>query len=84
MTMLDMAELFMKVSGDLNALKNHLQGLRVSEWSYLEDQALAMPESSQEYRCLLTTKGREEVEKRKRFLLNIRGGDLLDDNMVDV
>ena len=37
MTMLDMAELFMKVSGDLNALKNHLQGLRVSEWSYLED-----------------------------------------------
>lgn len=70
----ELTELFMRVSGDLDALKDHLKGKRVVEWSYLEDMALSMPETSTEYRCLLTTKGRDEVEKRKRFLLGLNSG----------
>ena len=69
-TVFEMAELFMKVSGDIGALKEHMAGRRVTEWTYLDDMALTMPETSTEHRCLLTTKGREEIEKRQRFLLN--------------
>ena len=69
-SMLDLAEIFMRVSGDVNAVREHLNGRRVVEWSYLEDMALAMPETSTEHRCLMTTKGRDEIEKRRRFLLN--------------
>lgn len=60
----------MKVSGDVNAVREHLQGRRVIEWSYLEDIALSMAETSSEFRCLLTTKGRDAIEKRKGFLLS--------------
>jgi hypothetical protein len=49
----------------------------VAEWTYLEDLALSHPESSTEYRCLVTTKGREEVEKRKRFLMGARKEGLI-------
>ncbi len=60
----------MKVSGDIGALKDHIAGKRVAEWTYLDDLALAMPETTLEHRTLMTTKGREEVAKRQRFLLN--------------
>lgn len=60
----------MRVSGDLQAVREYLQGKRVVEWQYLEDIALSQPETSTEYRCLVTTKGKDEIEKRKRFLLN--------------
>ena len=29
-----------------------------------------MPENSTEYRCLVATKGKDEIEKRKKFLIN--------------
>ncbi len=79
LSMPDLAETFMKVSGDMQALKNHLKGIRVVEWSYLEDLALSMHETSSEYRSLLQTKGKEEIDKRKRFLLNIKGDSALDE-----
>ncbi|CDW86198.1 UNKNOWN [Stylonychia lemnae] len=66
----EITEIFMRVSGDLQAVRDYLQGKRVVEWQYLEDIGLSQPETSTEYRCLITTKGREEVEKRKRFLLS--------------
>jgi len=68
--MLDLAEIFLRVSGDIQAVKDHMEGKRVVEWSYLDDSALTLPEGSAEYRCLVATKGREEIEKRKKFLLN--------------
>ena len=61
----------MKVSGDINAVKEHLAGNKVTQWSYLEDIVLSMPENSSEYRCLVTSKGREEIDKRKYFLLRV-------------
>ena len=64
----------MKVSGDADALKALLEGKRVVEWTYLEDNALALSESSVEYRSLMQTKGKEEIEKRKRFLLGSLNG----------
>ena len=69
-TIFDLAEIFMKVSGDVNAVREHLQGRRVIEWSYFEDIALSTAETSSEFRCLLTTKGRDAIEKRKGFLLS--------------
>lgn len=53
MTMFDLVEIFMRVSGDIQAVREHLKGNRVAEWSYLDDMALAMAENSTEYRCLL-------------------------------
>jgi hypothetical protein len=61
------------VSGDLGAVRDYLEGKRVIEWTYLEDIALSMAENSTEYRCLLQIKGRDEIEKRKKFLLNTGG-----------
>jgi len=72
-TFFEITDVFMRVSGDMQAVRDHLQGKRVVEWQYLEDIALAQPEASTEFRCLLTTKGKEEIEKRKRFLLSAAG-----------
>jgi hypothetical protein len=36
----DLAEIFVKVSGDLEAMRNYLEGKRVCEWSVIEDLAL--------------------------------------------
>ena len=77
-TMLDLTEILMKVSGDIGQLKDYLDGKRVTEWTYLEDMALAQSEHTPEYRCLLTTRGREELEKRKRFLLNVASDTIMD------
>lgn len=60
----------MRVNGDIKAVRDYLEGKRVAYWSYLDDVGLSLPESSTEFRCLVTTKGRDEIEKRKRFLLD--------------
>ena len=59
----------MKISEDIQAVKDYLEGKPVIQWTYLEDQALGQPDNSNEYRLLLTTKGKDEIEKRKWFLL---------------
>ena len=70
----------MKVSGDINAVKDYLKNAASGDaaaleangrvtWTYMEDLALSMPENSSEYRCLVSKKGREEIEKRKWFLI---------------
>ena len=70
-TVYDITDVFMKVSGDIQAVKDHLAGNKITTWSYLEDIALSMPENSSEYRCLVSSKGKEEIEKRKYFLLRV-------------
>lgn len=74
----DIAELFIRFSGDLDALRNHLQysrKLRASqkqfftEWSHAEDTALFRGLESHDYQVLLKTKGTSELEKRRSFLL---------------
>jgi DUF971 family protein len=69
----DITDMFMKVSGDIQALKDHLAGNKVVTWDYLEDLALSNNENSSDYRLLLTRKGREEIDKRKYFLLRVSG-----------
>jgi len=69
-TIHEILEIFVKVSGDLQAVRDYLEGKRVIEWTSLEDIALSMPENSTEYRCLVATKGKDEIEKRKKFLIN--------------
>jgi len=65
----DIADMYVKVSGDLLILKDKLQGKRVIEWDQLEDYALEKPLDSEEYQVLLKVKGMAEVEKRKEFLM---------------
>lgn len=64
----EIAEVFVKVSGDLEAMRNYLEGKRVTEWSQLEDWALMKEEMSNDYSILVKTKGVKEIEKRKAFL----------------
>lgn len=64
----DVADIFVKVSGDLEAMKNYLEGKRVIEWSVIEDLALSKDQSSNDYSILVKTKGIKELEKRKAFL----------------
>lgn len=65
----EIADIYVKVSGDFNSLERHFQGEDVVIWSYLEDLALTKSEDSMEYKCLIESKGKAEIEKRKRFLL---------------
>ena len=60
----DIAEIFVKVSGDLEAMKYYLEGKRVCEWSMIEDMALSKDESSSDFNILVKTKGLKEIEKR--------------------
>jgi hypothetical protein len=55
--MAQIGESFMRVSGDLQALKDHFEGKKVVEWSFLEDMALKKASSSTEFQCLLKSKG---------------------------
>lgn len=73
-SVVEITEVFMKASGDIRRVRDYLEGKRIIDWTYLEDIALSQPETSTEYRCLVTTKGKEEVERRKRFLLNLGNG----------
>ena len=80
-TIFEITDIFMKVSGDMDALKEYLKRQKEnedaeplpSEWNYIEDLALSMPENSAEYRDLLVKKGKEEIDKRKIFLLGAQG-----------
>lgn len=65
----EIADVFVKVSGDFTSLERYFQGENVVLWTYLEDLALTKPEDSMEYKCLMESKGRHEIEKRKNFLL---------------
>ncbi|TNV75725.1 hypothetical protein FGO68_gene14818 [Halteria grandinella] len=75
MSMFEMADIFMRVSGDVGAVREYMAGKRVVEWSYLEDMALNSAEASAEYKTLMQTKGADQIERRKRFLLNMKDGD---------
>jgi len=65
----EIADVFVKVSGDIGNLQRFFEGEIVPMWTYLEDLALTRPEGSMEYKCLVDSKGKEEIEKRKNFLL---------------
>lgn len=61
--------IFKQCSGDLEATRNFLEGRRVTEWSAIEDLALAKQDlTSNDYFVLVKTKGVSEIEKRKIFL----------------
>jgi len=45
----EIAEIFCKVSGRLNKMKDYLENRPVIEWSYLEDLALAKPDDGPEF-----------------------------------
>jgi hypothetical protein len=64
----EIAKIFVKVSGDLEAMKNYMEGKRVTEWSLLEDLSLTKDESTNDYNILVKTKGIKEIEKRRTFL----------------
>lgn len=65
----EIAEVFCKVSGRLNKMKDYLENKPgVVEWNYLEDLALTRPESSPEFKVLVQTKGYEEIKLRREFL----------------
>ena len=53
----EIADIFVKVSGRLNKMKDYLEGKPVIEWNYLEDLALTKNEESPEFQVLLNTKG---------------------------
>ena len=84
-TIFEITDIFMKVSGDMDNLRSYLQRQKehiddthpleplLCEWNYMEDIALSMPENSSEYRDLLMKKGKEEIDKRKVFLLGAQG-----------
>lgn len=65
----EIADIFVKVSGDVNSVRRYFEGDNVALWTYLEDLALTRPEGSLEYKCLEESKGKEEMKKRKAFLL---------------
>ena len=53
----EIADIFVKVSGRLNKMRDYLEGKPVIEWNYLEDLALTKNEESPEFQVLLNTKG---------------------------
>ena len=68
----DIADMFVRLSGDLDALRNQLQSQQqkfFTEWSHAEDTALFRDSESNDYAVLLKTKGASELEKRRSFLL---------------
>ena len=69
------SELFVRVCGDLTCVEAALKGEKVDEWSYLEDLALSKPTDSSEFQWLLKSKGMEQIEKRRKFLLTATAPD---------
>lgn len=45
----EIADLFVRVSGRLNKMRDYLEGRPVIEWEYLEDLALTKPDDSPEF-----------------------------------
>ena len=72
----DIAEVFVKVSGDLEAMKYYLEGKRVTEWSMIEDLALVKDENSSDFSILLKTKGLKEIEKGQAFLFDMESNGI--------
>ena len=65
----ELADIFCKVSGRLNKMRDYLENkASVVEWNYLEDLALEKAEESPEFQILLQTKGFEEIKIRREFL----------------
>ena len=56
----EIAEIFVKVSGDLEAMKNYMEGKRVTEWSLLEDLSLTKDESTNDFGKARQLKNEEE------------------------
>ena len=54
----------------MDSVRNFLDGRRVTEWSAIEDLALAKEgdPNCNDYQILVKTKGSSEIEKRKAFL----------------
>lgn len=67
-SMEEVADLFVRVSGRLNKMRDFLEGRPVIEWDYLEDLALTKPDDSAEFQFLLNTKGWKEIQIRREFL----------------
>lgn len=67
-THIEIADIFCRVSGRLNKMKDYLENRPVIEWTYLEDLALAKPDDSPEFQVLLQSKGWEEIIIRRDFL----------------
>ena len=65
----EVAEVFVKASGDTQRMEMHFQGKSVPLWSYLEDLALSKPVDSPQFKVLLVEKGEDEIARRKQFLL---------------
>ena len=65
----EIADIFVKCSGDFDTIERYLEGETIVSWSYLEDLALTKSVDSMEYRCLISTKGKEEIERRKAFMM---------------
>jgi hypothetical protein len=65
----EMSKMYYEVSGDLDLVEKLCQGLEVPKWNELEDMALRSNQASKEYQFLLTTKGKDEIKKRKKFLM---------------
>ena len=61
--------MFVRVCGDLAVVERALKGEKVEEWTYLEDLALSKPQDSSEFQWLLRSKGADQIEKRRKFLL---------------
>ena len=56
-TFAQIGEVFLKVSGDLQALRDYFDGKKVVEWTYMEDLTLKKPPTSQEFQVLIKIKG---------------------------
>ena len=77
----EMAEMFVRLSGDMQALRQQLAAAKpylatskttsqfFTEWTHAEDTALFQSTDSNDYAVLLKTKGATELEKRRLFLL---------------
>lgn len=59
----EIADLFVKVSGNVKKMRDFLDGnkTKVVTWNMLEDLALAKPDDSPEFQVLLQTKGMVEI-----------------------
>lgn len=64
----EVADLFVRVSGRFNKMRDYLEGRSVIEWDYLEDLALTKPDDSPEFQFLLNSKGWKEIQVRREFL----------------
>ena len=62
------SDVFVRVCGRLDAVRDYFNKKVVVEWNYLEDLALTKPADYQEPEVLLKTKGWKEIKTRREFL----------------